>query len=61
MGDHIIIKKIEFLYGYLWQFDLYNETKDEHIRFFCRENELQEKLQEAKNRKITDIGGNKND
>lgn len=52
MGDHIIIKKIEFLYGYLWQFDLYNETKDDHIRFFCRENELQEKLQEAKNRSV---------
>lgn len=49
MGDKIIIKKIEFLYGHLFQIDLYNETKDEYYRTFIDEYDLQLKLQMAKN------------
>ena len=40
MGDRIVIEKIEFLYGHLFQIDLYNETKCEYYRTFCEMDEL---------------------
>ena len=49
MGDKIVIKKVEFLYGHLFQIDLYNETKDEYYRTFIDEHDLQFILQKAKN------------
>ena len=47
MGDRVIIKNIEFLYGHLWQIDLYNETKNEHNRTFVENEELGNKMEEA--------------
>ena len=47
MGDRINIKKIEFLYGRLFQIDLYNETKQEHYRTFVEKDELNVLLQKA--------------
>lgn len=44
MGDSVVIEKIDFLYGHLWQIDLYNETKNEHYRVFC-ENQKFEMMQ----------------
>ena len=35
MGDRIVIEDIRFLYGHLFQIDLYNETKCEYYRTFC--------------------------
>lgn len=48
MGDRIEIEKIEFLYGRLWQIDLYNVTKKEYYRFFVEETELTELLANAR-------------
>ena len=47
MGDNIIIEKIEFLYGRLFQIDLYNETKKEHYRVFSEKDELENLLKKA--------------
>ena len=47
MGDNIIIEKIEFLYGRLFQIDLYNETKKEHYRVFSEKEELENLLEKA--------------
>jgi hypothetical protein len=44
MGDEVVIERIEFLYGHLWQIDLYNKTKNEHYRAFC-ENQRFEMMQ----------------
>lgn len=35
MGDRIEIKEIRFLYGHLFQIDIYNETKNEEYSVFC--------------------------
>ena len=35
MGDSIRLKEIEFLYGFLFQIDIVNETKNEEYRVFC--------------------------
>ena len=43
MGDNIRIEKIEFLYGNLYQIDLFNETKQEWCRTFIDEVELMKK------------------
>ena len=51
MGDKIIIKEVEFLYGHLWQIDLYNETKKEWYRTFIEEKELTEILRVAKEKR----------
>lgn len=40
MGDRIVIEEIEFLYGHLFQIDLYNETKCEYYRAFCEIDEF---------------------
>lgn len=48
MGDRIEIEKIEFLYGRLWQFDLYNVNKKEHYRFFIEEAQLVKLQAEAR-------------
>ena len=48
MGDRIEIEKIEFLYGRLWQIDLYNVTKKEHYRFFVEETQLAQLQSEAR-------------
>ena len=52
MGDDIKIKKIEFLYGRLWQIDLWNDTKKESYRFFVEEKELDKMLAKAKKKAV---------
>jgi hypothetical protein len=47
MGDKVVITKIEFLYGRLFQIDLHNESKDEHYRFFVDKDELYKMLKES--------------
>ena len=47
MGDNIRIEKIEFLYGNLYQIDLFNETKQEWYRTFIDEVELMKKISNA--------------
>ena len=44
----IEIEKIEFLYGRLWQIDLWNDTKKESYRFFVEETELTKLLANAR-------------
>lgn len=51
MGDEVIIKTVEFIYGHLYQIDLYNETKKEWYRVFVEEKELNEMLLKAKGQK----------
>jgi hypothetical protein len=48
MGDKILLKDLQFLYGYLWQFDVVNESSNQQIRFFVTETELKETMQRAK-------------
>ena len=36
MGDKIVISNIEFLYGRLFQIDLYNEKKRRILSGVCR-------------------------
>ena len=47
MGDKIVISNIEFLYGRLFQIDLYNEKKDEYYRVFAEKEELYNMLNSA--------------
>ena len=47
MGDKVVIKEIEFLYGRLFQIDLHNESKDEHYRVFIDKCELYKMLKES--------------
>ena len=47
MGDKIVIKEIEFLYGRLFQIDLHNENKDEYYRVFVDKDELYKMLKES--------------
>ena len=47
MGDKIVIEKIEFLYGRLFQIDLHNESKDEYFRVFVDKDELYKMLKES--------------
>ena len=47
MGDKIVIKEIEFLYGRLFQIDLHNESKDEWYRVFIDKDELYKMLKES--------------
>lgn len=51
MGDIVKIEKIEFIYNYLWQIDLYNESKKEHYRMFVEEKDLEIMLKKAKENK----------
>lgn len=44
MGDKIVIKKIELLYGNLFQIDLYNETKGTWYRTFIDKESLAKML-----------------
>ena len=48
MGDKIYLKDLQFLYGYLWQFDVVNEQTSQHVRFFVTEAELKEMMRKAK-------------
>jgi hypothetical protein len=48
MGDRVEIEKVQFIYGHLWQIDLYNETKKEKYRVFVEEKDLEKILKEAK-------------
>lgn len=48
MGDKVKIKEVQFIYGHLWQIDLYNETKKEYYRVFVEEKDLEKMLKEAK-------------
>lgn len=47
MGDKVVISKIEFLYGRLFQMDLHNESKDEYYRIFAEKDELYKMLNSA--------------
>lgn len=47
MGDKIVIKEIEFLYGRLFQIDLHNESKDEYYRVFVDKDKLYKMLKES--------------
>lgn len=47
MGDKIVISKIEFLYGRLFQIDLHNESKNEYYRIFAEKEELYNMLNSA--------------
>lgn len=49
MGDKITIKKVEFLYGHLFQIDLLNETKNKTDRMFIEKEELYKMLEKAEN------------
>lgn len=52
MGDNIVIKAVEFLYGHLWQIDLYNETKKEYYRVFSENDELIFMMAIAKSKEV---------
>lgn len=47
MGDRVVIKSVEFLYGHLWQIDLYNETKNEYYRTFIENEKLRDMMEET--------------
>lgn len=47
MGDKIVISKIEFLYGRLFQIDLHNESKNEYYRIFAEKEEFYNMLNSA--------------
>ena len=49
MGDHLILQKVEFLYGHLFQIDLLNETKNKSNRVFIEKDELYAMLENAQN------------
>ena len=52
MGDRIVIEAIEYLYGHLWQIDLYNETKKEYYRVFAENDELISMMEKAKTNEV---------
>ena len=47
MGDHIVNKKIHFLYGHLFQIELLNETKNKTDTMFVEKDELYGMLENA--------------
>lgn len=51
MGDKVVIKEIELLYGRLFQIDLHNESKDEYYRAFIDKDNLYKMLKESEDTK----------
>ncbi len=47
MGDHIVIKKVHFLYGHKFQIELLNETKNKTDVVFVEKDELYAMLENA--------------
>lgn len=47
MGDHIVIKKICFLYGHLFRIELLNETKNKTDVAFIEKDELYAMFEKA--------------
>ena len=47
MGDHIVIKKVHFLYGHKFQIELLNETKNKIDVVFVEKDELYALIENA--------------
>ena len=52
MGDHILIKKVYFLYGHLFRIELLNETKNKTDMMFIEKDELYAMLENAMKQRI---------